>query len=91
MEGCEWVEVKSPWVEQCLKGFVSSGTTSKKGRLRDDKEFTDVTLVCEGGQLVEAHKVILAASSPVFEKILQDIKHPYPLHWFTSGGFSYKT
>ena len=27
------------------------------------KEFSDVTLACEDGQLVEAHKVILAGSS----------------------------
>ena len=48
-------------------------------RLRDDKELTDVTLACEDGQQVEAHKVILAASSPFFEKILQRNKHPHPL------------
>ena len=49
------------------------------GRLRDDKEFTDVTLACEDGQQVEVHKVILASSSPFFEKILQRNKHPHPL------------
>ena len=32
--------------------------------LREDKDFSDVTLACEDGQQVEAHKVILAASSP---------------------------
>merc|ERR1719290_68787 len=47
--------------------------------LRNDKEFTDVTLACEDGQQMEAHKVILAASSPFFEKILQKSKHPHPL------------
>ena len=31
------------------------------GDLRGDKDFTDVTLACEDGQQVEAHKVILAA------------------------------
>ena len=49
------------------------------GNLREDKDFKDVTLVCEDGQQVEAHKVILAASSPFFEKILQRNKHPHPL------------
>ena len=49
------------------------------GKLRDDKEFTDVTLVCENGQQIEAHKVILASSSPFFEKILHKSKHPHPL------------
>ena len=48
-------------------------------KLRGDKEFTDVTLVCEDGQQIEAHKVILACSSPLFEKILRKSKHPHPL------------
>ena len=33
--------------------------------LREDKEFTDVTLACEDGQQVEAHKIVLVASSPI--------------------------
>ena len=33
------------------------------GKLREDKDFSDVTLACEDGQQVEAHKVILAAST----------------------------
>ena len=39
------------------------------GNLRKDNDFTDVTLACEDGQQVEAHKVILAASSPFFQKL----------------------
>ena len=49
------------------------------GKLREDKEFTDVTLVCEDGQLIEGHKVILATLSPFFENILQKSQHPHPL------------
>lgn len=49
------------------------------GDLRQDKEFTDVTLVCEDGQQVEAHKVVLVASSPFFLNILKRNKHPHPL------------
>ena len=49
------------------------------GRLREDNDFTDVTLACEDGQQVEAHKVILAASSPFFQKLLGRNKHPHPL------------
>ena len=30
------------------------------GNLREDNSFADVTLACEDGQQVEAHKVILA-------------------------------
>ena len=47
--------------------------------LRMDKEFTDVTLACEDGQQVEAHKVVLIASSPFFLNILKRNKHPHPL------------
>ena len=49
------------------------------GNLRDDNDFADVTLACEDGQQVEAHKVILAASSPFFQKLLGRNKHPRPL------------
>ena len=49
------------------------------GDLRQDKEFTDVTLVCEDGQQVEAHKVVLVASSPFFLNILKRNKHPHPM------------
>ena len=47
--------------------------------LREDKEFTDVTLVCEDGHQVEAHKVVLISSSPFFKNLLQKTKHPHPL------------
>ena len=64
----------------CLQwNSFKENVNSAFGRLRGDKEFTDVTLACEDGQQVEAHKVILAASSPFFEKILQKNKHPHPL------------
>ena len=49
------------------------------GNLREDNDFADVTLACEDGQQVEAHKVILAASSPFFQKLLRRNKHPHPL------------
>ena len=59
------------------------------GKLRDDKEFTDVTLVCEDGQQMEAHKVIMASLSPFFQKILQKSKHTHTLS-STWEGFSQK-
>ena len=49
------------------------------GSLREDNNFADVTLACEDGQQVEAHKVILAASSPFFKTLLERNKHPHPL------------
>ena len=36
------------------------------GKLREDDNFTDVTLVCEDGKEIYAHKVVLVASSPLF-------------------------
>ena len=49
------------------------------GNLREDADFADVTLACEDGKQVEAHKVILAASSPFFQNLLRRNKHPHPL------------
>ena len=53
--------------------------SSAFGRLREDKDFADVTLACEDGHQMEAHKIILAASGPFFERILKKNKHPHPL------------
>ena len=47
--------------------------------LREDNEFADVTLASEDGQQMDAHKVILAASSPFFQNLLKMNKHPHPL------------
>ena len=49
------------------------------GTLRNDIDFADVTLACDDGHQVEAHKVILAASSPFFHNLLRQNKHPHPL------------
>ena len=49
------------------------------GNLREDADFADVTLACEDGKQVEAHKVILASSSPFFQNLLRRNKHPHPL------------
>ena len=54
-------------------------TYSAFGRLRSDTDFTDVTLVCEGGEHIEAHKMILTTFSPFFERILRKGKHTHPL------------
>ena len=47
--------------------------------IRKDFEFADVTLACEDGQQLEAHRVILAASSPFFQKLFRRNKHTHPL------------
>ena len=47
--------------------------------LRGDQEFADVTIACEGDVQIEAHKIILSASSPFFRNVLKKNKHPHPL------------
>ena len=46
---------------------------------RNQQDFSDVTLACDDGVQIEAHKVILTVGSPVFRNILQSNKHPHPL------------
>ena len=53
--------------------------SSSFGNLRDDKDFTDVTLACEDGQQVQIHKVVLVSSSPFFLNLLKRNKHTHPL------------
>jgi len=64
----------------CLKwNDFQKNTNTAFGSLRNDNNFSDITLVCEDGEQVEAHKVILAASSPFFHTMLRRNKHPHPL------------
>ena len=64
----------------CLKwnAFQENINTSF-GILRSDKDFSDVTLACEDGQQIEAHKIVLASSSPVYSDILRKNSHAHPL------------
>merc|ERR1712129_673845 len=64
----------------CLKwNDFQENVSSAFGSLREDNEFSDVTLACEDGQQEEAHKVILVASSPFFQSLLRRNKHPHHL------------
>ena len=38
--------------------------------LRENNQFSDVTLFCEGGQQVKAHKIVLSATSKLFNDML---------------------
>ena len=59
----------------CLKwNDFQDNVNTAFGSLRGDIDFSDVTLFCEDGQQVEAHKVILAASSPFFQTMLRKNK-----------------
>lgn len=64
----------------CLKwnDFQENIKTSF-GDLRGEKDFSDVTLACEDGEVV-GHKVILASCSPFFKRLLKRTKnHQHPL------------
>lgn len=58
--------------------FQDTVTTSFR-KLQADADFSDVTLVCEDGHQVEAHRVILASCSPFFDTVLRRNTHPHPL------------
>ena len=49
------------------------------GELRSNSRFADVTLVCEDGQQIKAHKIILSSACPFFLDILKSDFHPHPL------------
>jgi len=49
--------------QQCIKSTFTD--------LRDEGDFMDVTLSCDGGEQVKAHKVILSACSVTFRALLK--------------------
>ena len=49
------------------------------GHIQDSTDYGDVTLACEAGRQIEIHKVVLAASSPFFQRILKKNNHIHPL------------
>jgi len=64
----------------CLKwNDFQDNINTAFGSLRNEHDFSDVTLACEDGEQMEAHQVILAASSPFFRNLLRKNKHPHPL------------
>ena len=64
----------------CLEWHdFQSTVTSAFQEFLSSRDFCDVTLVCEDGQQVEAHKVVLLASSSFFQDLLRRHKHPFPI------------
>jgi len=58
--------------EQCTRNTF-------KNLLQEGQDFADVTLACGAETQLKAHKVILAACSPFFRKVLTGHPHPHPL------------
>lgn len=63
----------------CLRwNNFQANITSQFEALRDDEDFVDVTLACDGHRL-EAHKVVLSACSPYFKELFKNNPCPHPI------------
>ena len=73
----------------CLKwNDFDQNVSSAFKLLREEKDFFDVSLVCEDSGQVEAHKVVLAACSPFFKEVLRRNPHQHPLIYLKGVKFS---
>ena len=73
------LEMASP-TKICLHwDDFQNNLTSTFKELRQDTDFADVTLVCEDGTKVDAHRLILAWSSPILMDIMNKTKQPQTL------------
>ncbi|CAH1378757.1 unnamed protein product, partial [Tenebrio molitor] len=63
----------------CLRwNNFQANITSQFEALRDDEDFTDVTIACEG-QRMQAHKVVLSACSPFFKELFKTNPCSHPI------------
>ena len=63
----------------CLKwNDFDSNLRSSFQKFREEKDFFDVSLVCEDEQ-VDAHRMVLSASSAFFKNLFKRNKHQHPL------------
>ncbi|KAJ8984983.1 hypothetical protein NQ317_016894 [Molorchus minor] len=63
----------------CLRwNNFQANITSQFETLRDDEDFIDVTIACEG-QRLQAHKVVLSACSPFFKELFKTNPCTHPI------------
>ena len=64
----------------CLKWneFQTNVKATYQG-LRQTDDYADITLVCEDGQQIKAHRIILSSSSHFFRHMLASLTHSHPL------------
>ena len=58
-----------------INNFQKNATETLK-QMRNVKEFSDVTLISEDQIMFQAHKVVLASTSPFFRKLINSSNHP---------------
>jgi len=75
---CQGVKMSSEKFNLARNEFESCSSLTLK-ELRNDNHFTDVTLACEDGKQIKAHKVLLSSSSNFFQDILINNPHQHPL------------
>ena len=64
----------------CLKWNDFQSTISQSFKeLQAEKDFVNVTLVSDDEVQLQAHKVVLSASSPFFKNVLKKSPHEHPL------------
>ena len=65
----------------CLKwNDFQDNVNAAFGSLREDTEFADVTLACEDGRQIEAHKLASSSFKSIFSKPSPKDETPSPLH-----------
>ena len=60
-------------------GSHAENTRNILTSLLNKSTFADVTLVCDDGKMIKAHKAILSESSSLLGGIIKNITHPHPV------------
>lgn len=72
----------------CLRwNNFHTNITSAFESLRDDEDFVDITLACEGRQ-IKAHKMVLSACSPYFRSLLRGNPCQHPIVFLKDVSFA---
>ena len=66
--------------------FESSLLSSLKG-LKESGEFHDVTLISQEGKDISAHKIVLAAGSPVLRSMMKKLRNMIPMVYLNGVSF----
>ena len=81
------METRSGLFQLSWEEFDTAAGNSYK-ELYKEQHFTNVTLACDDGKQIKAHKVILASSSAFFKRILTKNMHEQPLIYLKGFYFS---